>query len=135
VVCAPWYEPFGIVPLEAMACGIPVIAAAVGGLIDTVVDGQTGLHVPPRDVDALADAIRQVIDDPEAAKELGRAGLARVHARYSWDRIAADTEKAYQLALNQASGRTSPRRRVPRLAQATPLASSTHLQSTGRSAR
>lgn len=134
VVCTPWYEPFGIVPLEAMACGVPVIAAAVGGLIDTVVDGQTGLHVPPRNVDALAEAILSVISNPEAARELGMAGLARVHARYSWDRIAADTEKAYQLALNQAGGHTQPRR-SKRSTQAGPSVRNTRLQSTGRSAR
>lgn len=135
VVCTPWYEPFGIVPLEAMACGVPVIAAAVGGLIDTVVDGQTGLHVPPRNVEALAAAIRTVVEDPAAARKLGRAGLARVHARYSWDRIAAETEKAYQLTLNQANGRPAPRRRVPRAGQAAALPVSSRLQSTGRSAR
>lgn len=135
VVCTPWYEPFGIVPLEAMACGVPVIAAAVGGLIDTVVDGHTGVHVPPRDPFALADAIRTVLGDPEAAQELGRAGLARVHARYSWDRIAADTEKAYQLTLNAAGGRRPVRRRGSRTAQVPAPAPAARLQSTGRSVR
>ncbi|WP_323960337.1 glycosyltransferase [Arthrobacter sp. JZ12] len=133
VVCAPWYEPFGIVPLEAMACGVPVIAAAVGGLIDTVVDGQTGLHVPPRDPDALASAIARIVQDPEAARGLGQAGLARVHARYSWDRIAAETEKAYQLTLNKG-GRTRGRHRAGRTVQPS-ATSSAQLQTTGRSAR
>lgn len=103
VVCAPWYEPFGIVPLEAMACGVPVIAAAVGGLVDTVVHGTTGLHVPPQDPAALAAAIDEVVADPAWAGELGDNGYRRVRARYSWSRIAADTEKAYQTALSAAA--------------------------------
>ncbi|WP_307083551.1 glycosyltransferase [Arthrobacter agilis] len=103
VVCAPWYEPFGIVPLEAMACGVPVIAAAVGGLVDTVVHGKTGLHVPPQDPAAIAAAIAEVVSDPDWAGELGGNGYRRVKARYSWSRIAADTEKAYQTALNAAA--------------------------------
>lgn len=107
VVCAPWYEPFGIVPLEAMACGVPVIAAAVGGLIDTVVEGRTGLHVPPRDADAIAEAILQLRNNPELAQRLGRDGLARVRRRYSWERIAADTEKAYQAAITTAGTRST----------------------------
>ncbi|MCO1576298.1 glycosyltransferase [Crossiella sp. SN42] len=96
VVCAPWYEPFGIVPLEAMSCARPVIATAVGGLTDTVVDGVTGVLVPPREPEALAKAIRQVTGDPAFAQALGVAGNDRVTARYGWDRIAADTVRAYQ---------------------------------------
>nr|WP_231713440.1 glycosyltransferase [Arthrobacter sp. zg-Y769] len=99
VVCAPWYEPFGIVPLEAMACAVPVVASAVGGLIDTVVHGKTGLHVPPRDSTALASALSELLQNPRYARRLGTAGKQRASARYSWDRVALDTEKAYQLAL------------------------------------
>ena len=94
-VCAPWYEPFGIVPLEAMACGVPVVASAVGGLIDTVVDGVTGVHVPPRDPARLAGALRGLLDDPARRRALGRAGAARARARYSWDRVAAGTLETY----------------------------------------
>ena len=69
VVCVPWYEPFGIVPLEAMACARPVVASAVGGLVDTVVDGVTGVHVPPRDVGRLAEALRDLLGDPAGAAD------------------------------------------------------------------
>jgi glycosyltransferase involved in cell wall biosynthesis len=102
VVCAPWYEPFGIVPLEAMACGVPVIAAAVGGLIDTVVDQVTGIHVPPRDPEAIAAAIEQIVDHPEQAAALGAAGRRRVSAGYSWDRVAAETARLYERVLEHA---------------------------------
>lgn len=103
VVCAPWYEPFGIVPLEAMACGVPVVAAAVGGLQDTVVDHATGLHVPPRDPAAIASALAVLLADPDLRSKLGAAGVQRARSRYSWDRVAAETEKAYQLAMAGAS--------------------------------
>ncbi len=98
VVCTPWYEPFGIVPLEAMACGVPVVAAVVGGLADTVADHRTGIHVPPRDPHATAEALASLLASPELRAGLGAAGVARA-ARYSWDRIAADTEKAYRLTI------------------------------------
>jgi glycosyltransferase involved in cell wall biosynthesis len=99
VACTPWYEPFGIVPLEAMACGVPVVASAVGGLRDTVVDGGTGLHVPPLDPGATASALARLLSDKGLREELGRAGQQRARARYSWDRVAAETEKAYLQTL------------------------------------
>jgi D-inositol-3-phosphate glycosyltransferase len=108
VVCAPWYEPFGIVPLEAMACGVPVVAAAVGGLRDTVVDRGTGLHVPPRDPEAIASALALLLGNPSLRAELGNAGKVRARTRYSWDRVAAETEKAYQLAVAGAPAAVVP---------------------------
>ncbi len=95
VVCVPWYEPFGIVPLEAMACGVPVVASAVGGIIDSVVDGKTGVHVPPRRPDLVAEALRALLRDDERRAAYGAAGVARARARYSWSRIAAATLSAY----------------------------------------
>ena len=96
VVTVPWYEPFGIVPLEAMACGTPVVASAVGGMLDTVADGVTGVLVPPRDPVAVAAAVRGVIDNPGALGRLGRAGAQAVAARYSWERVAEATESVYR---------------------------------------
>jgi glycosyltransferase involved in cell wall biosynthesis len=95
VVSAPWYEPFGIVPVEAMACGKAVVVSAVGGHLDTVEDGITGRLVPPRDHAALTGALRQLLAEPGLRRELGTAGAARAAARYSWDKIAAETEAVY----------------------------------------
>jgi len=96
VACVPWYEPFGIVPLEAMACGVPVVASAVGGLIDTVVDGVTGVLVPPRDPSALARALHALLADEARREAYGLAGLDRVEVRYTWSRVAEDTERIYE---------------------------------------
>jgi D-inositol-3-phosphate glycosyltransferase len=95
VVCAPWYEPFGMVPLEAMACGRSVVATAVGGLVDTVVDGATGWLVPAKDPRSLADAIKCLLHDEELRREFGRTGRRRVEARYSWPHIARATARVY----------------------------------------
>ena len=95
VVCVPWYEPFGIVPLEAMACGVPVAASAVGGQIDSVVHGTTGVHVPPRDPAALAHALRELLDDPVRRAALGQAGAERARRLYGLDRIARATRRVY----------------------------------------
>jgi glycosyltransferase involved in cell wall biosynthesis/phosphoheptose isomerase len=96
VVSAPWYEPFGIVPLEAMACGVPVIATAVGGMIDSVVDGRTGVHVPPRDPERLAEAATELLADPERCRAYGMAGVARARRLYDWRRVAAQALEVYE---------------------------------------
>ncbi|MFD0903818.1 glycosyltransferase [Actinomadura sediminis] len=98
VVTLPWYEPFGMVPLEAMACGVPIVATSVGGHLDTVVDGGTGLLVPPRDPEAAAKAVRELLDDPVRRAAMGIASADRARTRYSWARVAADTAGVYRRA-------------------------------------
>jgi len=104
VICVPWYEPFGIVPLEAMACGVPVIASSVGGLVDTVVHGVTGLHVPPRRPDCVADAARLLLEDADLRWRLGAAGAERARERYGWDTVAEATLRSYFQVLRRRHG-------------------------------
>jgi glycosyltransferase involved in cell wall biosynthesis len=99
VACAPWYEPFGIVPLEAMACGVPVVATAVGGMLDTVVPEVSGLHVPPRDPAALATALQRLLGDEHARQQMGAAGRLHATRHYGWDTVAADTLISYRTAI------------------------------------
>ncbi len=96
VVTVPWYEPFGIVPLEAMACARPVVASAVGGLRDTVIPGRTGELVEPRDPTALAAVLRGLLADEDRCRRYGQAGLKRARTRYGWAQIAQETEKTYE---------------------------------------
>src|SRR5207247_5987997 len=85
VFCCPSvYEPFGIINLEAMACETPVVASAVGGILEVVEDGKTGLLVPPARPDELAAALRRVLDDPEFARALGQAGRRPLEEKFSW---------------------------------------------------
>jgi glycosyltransferase involved in cell wall biosynthesis len=92
-----------MVPLEAMACGVPVIASAVGGHLDTVSDGRTGALVPPRDPAALAQRLREMLADPARLAALGSAAAVRARSGYGWDRIAADMELLYRQVLTDAS--------------------------------
>src|SRR5215204_160342 len=101
VVCTPWYEPFGIVPLEAMACGVPVVGSAVGGMLDTVVDSVTGALVRPRDPVALAEVVGPLLESPSRRAEFARAALERVRSCYSWNRVAADTAAVYQQTVRR----------------------------------
>ena len=103
VVATPWYEPFGIVPLEAMSCGRPVVASAVGGMLDTVVDGVTGVLVPPRDAYAVTAAVSSLLDQDRRRIGLGRAGRRRAVAEYDWARVAERVERAYR-AVGVAAG-------------------------------
>jgi len=106
VVAVPWYEPFGIVPLEAMACARPVVGSAVGGLLDTVVPGVCGELVPPRRPDRLADVLRGLLGDPARRAVYGAGGLQRVRARYGWERVSERTERVYERVLARTEERT-----------------------------
>ena len=107
-------EAFGVAYVEAMAGGVPAIgchgedgpeeiAAAVGGLIDTVVDGVTGVHVAPRDPERLAGAIRRLLDDPRRRAALGSAGAARARERYGHDQVARATLDCYRWVLGRGA--------------------------------
>lgn len=107
VVSAPWYEPFGTVPLEAMACGVPPVVTAVGGHLDTVIDGETGLFVPPRDCRALARLLRALLARPAWRASLGRNGIQRARTHYGWDRLAQCTADVYHRVLAERDTRVA----------------------------
>ena len=101
VVAVPSHrEGFGVVCAEAMAHGKPVVASAVGGLLDLVVDGETGLLVPPGDVAALRAALERLLGDRELRRRLGEAGRERVRRQFSWAAVTDSTLEAYEEALH-----------------------------------
>jgi glycosyltransferase involved in cell wall biosynthesis len=87
-ITTPWYEPFGITPLEAMACGTPVIGANVGGIKYSVVDGETGALVSPENPKELADKMNELLADRNELKRLGENAIRRVHQHFTWQSVA-----------------------------------------------
>jgi D-inositol-3-phosphate glycosyltransferase len=101
-VTTPWYEPFGITPLEAMACATPVIGSAVGGIQYSVVDGVTGFLVPPNEPRSLADHLMYLQANPAMARALGLAGLKRARSMFTWDEVTRQLLETYRaLALRE----------------------------------
>ena len=105
--CPSLYEPLGIVNLEAMACGTAVVGSAVGGIPEVVSDGETGLLVPPDDPEALAVALNSLVDDPDRAAAMGRAGRERAVAEFGWPAVAAQTVALYEDLASQGGRRRS----------------------------
>jgi glycosyltransferase involved in cell wall biosynthesis len=105
VVCPSHREGFGVACLEAMAHGRPVVASAVGGFLDLVVDGETGIHVPPGDVAALRGALERLLGDGELRRRMGEAGRQRAAERFSWDAVTRQTLDLYARYAGKKSGR------------------------------
>ena len=96
----PWYEPFGITPVEAMACARPVIGAEVGGIKSTVNDSVTGFLIPSRDPAALADRLARLHRHPELARAMGEAGRRRACEHYTWRHVASQLAAIYADVLD-----------------------------------
>lgn len=112
-VTTPWYEPFGITPVEAMACGRPVVGSDTGGIRSTVVHGKTGFLVPPRDPDSLARRLAELAVDSTLRARMGEAGRLRARRLYTWKRVGEDLLAIYR---QMEPGATQALRHAARIA-------------------
>jgi glycogen(starch) synthase len=111
------YEPFGLVALEAAAAGTPLVTSNIGGLGEAVINGQTGVSCPPRDVAGLAAAVRTVLDDPDAAQQRASAARERLTSDFDWQTVAGQTAQVYVAAKR---GERQPLPRLPIIEHALP---------------
>ncbi|MDB6117590.1 MAG: hypothetical protein JWO08_1371 [Verrucomicrobiaceae bacterium] len=112
-ITLPWYEPFGITPLEAMACRLPVVGSNVGGIRHTVRHGISGLLVPPKNPALAGEALASLFNEPSLLQKYGQEGFRRVHQHFTWRAVSDRMAKAYErviggrAAMLQASRRNS----------------------------
>ncbi|WP_268742129.1 MULTISPECIES: glycosyltransferase [Fischerella] len=99
-ITTPLYEPFGITPIEAMACGTPVIGSNVGGIKFTVKDGETGYLVPANDPDAIAERIAYLYKNPQVLHDLGQQAIQRAHQMFTWKHVAVAVATLYEKVLD-----------------------------------
>lgn len=103
-VTTPWYEPFGMTPVEAMACGTPVIGSNVGGIKFTVLDRQTGYLVPPKQPAAIAACLRELYSHPEEFARLRQQAIARAHRLFTWQQVTLAIAQLYEQVLARQPG-------------------------------
>jgi D-inositol-3-phosphate glycosyltransferase len=101
-VTTPWYEPFGITPVEAMACGTPVVGSNVGGIKFTVRDSETGYLIPPKNPDALAERLAHLYRHPKLLQLFGQQAIRRATDLFSWQRVTELMAKLYEDVLGAA---------------------------------
>jgi glycogen synthase len=116
-VLPSYYEPFGLAALEAAAAGTPLVTSNIGGLGEAVINGQTGVSRPPRDVAGLAAAVRTVLDDPHAAQQRARAARERLTSDFDWQTVANQTAQVYLAAKRRER---QPQPRLPIIEHALP---------------
>ncbi|MEH2066675.1 MAG: glycosyltransferase [Nostoc sp.] len=105
LVTTPWYEPFGITPVEAMACGTPVIGSKVGGIKFTVQDGETGYLVAPNDPDAIAERIAHLYKNPQVLHRLKGQAIQRAHQMFTWKQVTSAVAALYEEVINTAKNK------------------------------
>ncbi len=103
-ITTPWYEPFGITPLEAMACGTPVIGANVGGIKHSVADDVTGALVPPNDPPALALKVYDMLSDPYRLEEMRQNAVEHVNTNFTWKKVAEQVGGLYSAVISSNAG-------------------------------